>query len=198
MKVKGSPVCLQHKMLEFRILRAVRRVKSKLTALDFRKTGCGLFKDLFGRPPLDKAQESWLMLKNNLLQDKETHPNEEEVRQKCQESCVEHRDFAQTSRDEAGKTKTLMELNPAKDVKDNRKGLHKYLDDKGKTKENVGLLLNDTGNLVTQDREKADILCAFSASVYQQDWPSGIQNIRYTIEQIYGSPWALMGHTCER
>ncbi|GAB0205489.1 hypothetical protein GRJ2_003014500 [Grus japonensis] len=56
-KLKGSLGCSDHKMVEFRILRATRRVHSKLTALDFRRADFGLFRDLLGRMPWDKALE---------------------------------------------------------------------------------------------------------------------------------------------
>ncbi|KAK4810492.1 hypothetical protein QYF61_004272 [Mycteria americana] len=59
-----------------------------------------------------------------------------------------------------------MELNLARDVKGNKKGFCKYIGDKRKTRENVGPLLNGTGDLVTQDMEKADVLNAFFASVF--------------------------------
>ena len=44
-------------MVEFKILRAVRRVHSKFTTLDFRRPDFGLFRDLLGRVPWDKALE---------------------------------------------------------------------------------------------------------------------------------------------
>ncbi|PKU35602.1 dtw domain-containing protein 2 [Limosa lapponica baueri] len=37
MKLKGSLSCSDHEMVEFKFLRAVRRVHSKLTTLDFRR-----------------------------------------------------------------------------------------------------------------------------------------------------------------
>ncbi|KFV97213.1 hypothetical protein N327_03267, partial [Fulmarus glacialis] len=49
----------------------------KLTTLDFRRADFGLFRDLFGRVPWDKAlegrgaQESWLIFKDHLLQAQE-------------------------------------------------------------------------------------------------------------------------------
>ncbi|GAB0204485.1 hypothetical protein GRJ2_002914100 [Grus japonensis] len=76
-KLKGSLGCSDHEMVEFRILRAVRRVHSKLTILDFRRADFGLFRDLLGRIPWDKAlegrgaQESWLIFKGHLLQAQE-------------------------------------------------------------------------------------------------------------------------------
>jgi len=74
-KVKGSLGCSDHRMVEFKILRAVRRVHSKLATLDFRRAD-GL-KDLLGRIPWDKAlegrgaQERWLIFKDHLLQAQE-------------------------------------------------------------------------------------------------------------------------------
>ena len=72
-KVKGSCGCSDPEMVEFRILMAGRRLNSKFTTTDFRRTGFGFFKDLLGGVPWDKAlegrgtQESWLIFKNHLL-----------------------------------------------------------------------------------------------------------------------------------
>ncbi|GAB0182933.1 mitochondrial enolase superfamily member 1 [Grus japonensis] len=55
--------------MEFKILRAVRRAHSKLTALGFRRADFGLLRDLLGRVSWDKAlegrgaQDSWLVFK---------------------------------------------------------------------------------------------------------------------------------------
>ncbi|GAB0188840.1 hypothetical protein GRJ2_001349300 [Grus japonensis] len=76
-KLKGSLGCSDHEMVEFRILRAARRALSKLTTLDFRRADFGLFRDLLGRIPWDKAleergaQDSWLIFKGHLLQAQE-------------------------------------------------------------------------------------------------------------------------------
>lgn len=48
------------------------------------------------------------------------------------------------------KDKAQMELSLARHVKDNKKGFCKYIDEK-KTRENMQLLLNETGDLVTRD-----------------------------------------------
>jgi len=74
MNLKGSLGCSEHETMEFKILRAVRRAHSKLTALDFRRADFGLFRDLLGREPQDealqrrRAQESWLIFKDLFLQ----------------------------------------------------------------------------------------------------------------------------------
>ncbi|GAB0183467.1 hypothetical protein GRJ2_000812000 [Grus japonensis] len=76
-KLKGSLGCSDLKMVELRILRAARRACSKLTTLDFRRADFGLFRDLLGRVPWDKAlegrgaQDSWLIFKGHLLQAQE-------------------------------------------------------------------------------------------------------------------------------
>jgi len=64
-------------MLEFKILKAVRKGHSKLTTLDFRRADFSFLRDLLGRVPLDKAlegrgaQRSWLKFKDHLLQAQE-------------------------------------------------------------------------------------------------------------------------------
>ncbi|PKU30946.1 hypothetical protein llap_18751 [Limosa lapponica baueri] len=64
------------------------------------------------------------------------------------------------------KTKAHLELNLARDVKDNKKGFFKYISSKRKTRENVGPVLNEVGALETEDTEKAELLNAFFASVF--------------------------------
>ncbi|RMC14044.1 hypothetical protein DUI87_09131 [Hirundo rustica rustica] len=70
-KHKGSSGCSDHEMVEFKILRAARRVNSKLTSLELRQEDLHLFVDLIGRVPQDKApegrgtQERWLIVKDH-------------------------------------------------------------------------------------------------------------------------------------
>jgi len=76
-KVKGSLGCSDHEMVQFKILRAVRWVRSNLATLDFRRADSGLLRDLLGRIPWDKVpegrgdQERWSVLKDHLLQAQE-------------------------------------------------------------------------------------------------------------------------------
>ena len=51
-----------------------------------------------------------------------------------------------------------MELNLARDVKDNKKCFYKYIGDKRKTRENVGPLMNEMGDR-TWKRWKYCFLC---------------------------------------
>lgn len=63
-----------------------------------------------------------------------------------QEEC---RDTVQVCRDGVRKAKAHLELKLARDVKGNIKGFSRYVSSKMKTRENVGLLLNGAGNLMT-------------------------------------------------
>lgn len=56
-------------------------------------------------------------------------------------------------------------MNLARNVKGNKKDFYKYVSSKSKTRENVGLLLNGTRALVTQDMEKTEVLIAFVTSL---------------------------------
>ncbi|GAB0204964.1 hypothetical protein GRJ2_002962000 [Grus japonensis] len=196
-KLKGSLGCSDHEMVEFKILRAARRVRSKL---DFRTADFGLFRDLLGRIPWDKAlegrraQDSWLVFKGHLLQAQEqciptkrksskntkrpSWMNKEllgKVKQKKeayrgwkqgQVTWEEYRETVRAARDQVRKVKALIELNLARDVKDNKKSFYRYVSDKRRTRENVSPLQKETGDLVTQDMEKAEVLNNFFASVF--------------------------------
>ncbi|GAB0208206.1 mitochondrial enolase superfamily member 1 [Grus japonensis] len=63
-------------------------------------------------------------------------------------------------------SKALIEISLARDVKDNKKSFYRYVSDKRRTRENVGPLQNEMGDLVTQDMEKAEVLNDFFASVF--------------------------------
>ncbi|GAB0199287.1 mitochondrial enolase superfamily member 1 [Grus japonensis] len=199
-KLKGSLGCSDHEMVEFRILRAARRARSKLTTLGFRRADFGLFRDLLGRIPWDKAlegrgtQDSWLIFRGHLLQAQERciptkrksskntkRPpwmNKEllgKAKQKKeayggwkqgQVAWEEYRETVQAARDQVRKAKSLIEISLAGDVKDNKKSFYRYVSDKRRTRENVGPLRNETGDLVPQDMEKAEVLSDFFASVF--------------------------------
>jgi len=72
----------------------------------------------------------------------------------------------QSCKDEVRKAKDNLELNLGRNVKGNKKGFYKYMNSKGKTRENVSGLLNRAGELVTNDMEKAAVVSASCASVF--------------------------------
>ena len=64
------------------------------------------------------------------------------------------------------KAKAQLELNLAAGIKGNKKLFYKYINSKRRTRENLCSLLDEAGNVTTEDKEKADILNAFFTSVF--------------------------------
>ncbi|KFQ99133.1 hypothetical protein Y956_03969, partial [Nipponia nippon] len=83
-----------------------------------------------------------------------------------QVSWEEYRDTVQLCRDRIRKAKARLELNLARDAKNNKKGFYRYVIQKRKVKESVPPLMSKTGKLVTTDEEKAEVLNNFFASVF--------------------------------
>jgi len=83
-----------------------------------------------------------------------------------QATWEEYRNVGRACRDAMKKAKGHLELNLARDVKDNKMGLFKYISSKRKCRDNVGSLLNEAGVPVTKDTEKAELLNACFASVF--------------------------------
>ena len=81
----------------------------------------------------------------------------------------EYRNVVKACSNETRKAKVHLELNVARDVKDNKKSFFKYNSSKWKASENVGPLLNEVGVLVKEDAEKAELLNAFFASVFTSE-----------------------------
>ncbi|GAB0180229.1 mitochondrial enolase superfamily member 1 [Grus japonensis] len=78
----------------------------------------------------------------------------------------EYREIVRAARDKVRKAKALIELNLARDVKDNKKSFYRYVSDKKRMRENVDPLWNVMGDLVILDMEKAEVLNKFFASVF--------------------------------
>ncbi|PKU32744.1 hypothetical protein llap_16952 [Limosa lapponica baueri] len=56
-KLKGSLGCSDYEVVKPKILGVARRAHSKVTILDLRRADFGLFRDLLGGVPRDKALE---------------------------------------------------------------------------------------------------------------------------------------------
>jgi len=98
-----------------------------------------------------------------------------------------------------GRLKVLLELNLARDVKDNKKSFFNYISSKGKTRENVGPLLNKLGVLVTENAEKAELLSAFFASVFSANaGPQKSQALEVREEACGKGDLALVQEECVR
>ncbi|KFV01476.1 hypothetical protein N340_10208, partial [Tauraco erythrolophus] len=151
------------------------------------------------------AQESWLIFKSHLLQAQEqciptkrksgrntgrrTWMNKElldQLRHKKkayrgwkqgQVAWEEYREIVRVTRDQVRKAKALIELNLARDIKGNKKGFYRYVNDKKRSRENVGPLRKETGDLATQDMEKAEVLNDFFASVFTGKSSSGMVQV---------------------
>ncbi|GAB0209898.1 mitochondrial enolase superfamily member 1 [Grus japonensis] len=95
------------------------------------------------------------------------HKKEVHRRQKQGHATWEgYKDTACASRNAVRRAKAQLELNLTREVKGNQKGFSKYISSKMKTKESMSSLFNGAGDLVTSDREKAEVLDAFFASFF--------------------------------
>ncbi|CAM5078437.1 unnamed protein product [Natator depressus] len=109
-------------------------------------------------------QPAWL--NGEILADLKYKKEAYKKRKLGQMTREEYKNFAQACRSEIREAKSHLELQLARDVKSNKKGFFRYVSNKKKVKESVGPLLNEGGNLVTEDVEKANVLNAFFASVF--------------------------------
>ncbi|KGL94878.1 hypothetical protein N301_02103, partial [Charadrius vociferus] len=140
------------------------------------------------------AQENWLIFKDHLLQaqeqciptkrksgknarrpawmNKELLDNLKQKKEaykgwkQGQVVWEEYREIVQATRDQVRKAKAQRELNPARGIRGNKKSLYRYVSDKRTTRENVGPLRKEMGDLVTWDMNKAEVLNDFFASVF--------------------------------
>ena len=78
----------------------------------------------------------------------------------------DYRYVANMCREKIRKAKAQLELSLATKVKDNNKYFCKYIYSKRRARENLHPFLDAEGNLVTKDQDKAEVLNAFVASVF--------------------------------
>ncbi|CAM4553989.1 unnamed protein product [Caretta caretta] len=100
----------------------------------------------------------------------------------------EYKHVARACRNEIRRAKSHLELQLARDVRSNKKGFFRYVGNKKKAKESVGPLLNEGGNLVTEDVEKANVLNAFFASVFTNKVSSQTAALGNTAWGVGGQP----------
>ncbi|PKU45794.1 hypothetical protein llap_3880 [Limosa lapponica baueri] len=140
------------------------------------------------------VQESWLIFKDHLLQaqerctpsksksgkssrkpawmNKELLDNLKQKKEayrrwkQGQVAWKEYREIVRAARGHVKKAKAQIKLSLARDIKDNKKSFYRYVSDKRKTRENVSPLQKESGDLVTQDMEKAEVLNDFFALVF--------------------------------
>ncbi|PKU39791.1 rna-directed dna polymerase from mobile element jockey-like [Limosa lapponica baueri] len=193
-KAGGSLGCSDHALVEFAVLRDTDPAKSNIRTLNFRKANFPLFKELVSKGPWETAlrdngaEQSWQIFKDAFhrvqelsiprckksgkegktrawlsqdllvkLKGKEEMPRQWK---QGQVSWEEHREAARLCRDGE------LELNLARDAKNNKKGFYRYVIQKRKVKESVYPLMNPTDKLVTTDEEKAEVSNNTFASVF--------------------------------
>ena len=89
----------------------------------------------------------------------------------------DYKDAVRLCREKIGKAKAQLELRLATTFKDNEKCCYKYISGKRRAREKHPPLLDVEGNLAMKDEEKAEVLNAFFASVFnsQTGHPQGCQ-----------------------
>ena len=78
----------------------------------------------------------------------------------------DYKDAVRLCRAEIRRSKAQLEINLASAIKDNKECFYKYVNSKRKTTERLHPLLDTGGNMAMSDEEKAEVLNAFFASVF--------------------------------
>ncbi|KFU97058.1 hypothetical protein N339_06908, partial [Pterocles gutturalis] len=111
-----------------------------------------------GKRPAWLSHDLWLKLKGK----KKMHKQ----RKQGQVSWEEYRDTAWLCRDGVRKAKAQLELNMARDAKNNKKGFCGYVNQKRKVKESVPALMSKAAKLATTNEEEGEVLNNCFASVF--------------------------------
>ena len=89
--------------------------------------------------------------------------------------------------DRIRKAEAQMELNWVRDVKDNKKGFHRYIGRRRQSKESVPPLTKGNGELASSDTEKAEVLNECFASVFTGGQASHIRQDHKPLGEGVGS-----------
>jgi len=106
----------------------------------------------------------------------------------------DYRDAAWLRREEVRRAKARLELNLARNVKNNKKGFYRYVSQKRKVKESVRPLMSKNGNLVSTDEEKAEVLNSPFASVFTGNispCPSPVDGLQDGVQRGKGLPTVM-------
>ncbi|KAK4826962.1 hypothetical protein QYF61_012811 [Mycteria americana] len=111
-----------------------------------------------GRRPAWLTRELWLELRRKR--------RVYELWKKGQATQEDYKGVARLWREKIRRAKAELELSLAAAIKDNKKHFFKYISSKRRGKENLQPLVDGGGNTVIKDEEKAEVLNAFFASVF--------------------------------
>ena len=88
-------------------------------------------------------------------------------------------------------TKALTELNLAREAKNNKKGFYRYIGQKRKARESVPPPINEKGELITTNMEKAEVLNNFFASVFAASQASHVSQDPKPVGEGWGGSKVL-------
>ncbi|KAK4825178.1 hypothetical protein QYF61_024658 [Mycteria americana] len=83
--------------------------------------------------------------------------------------------------------KVQLELNLARDAKNNEKGFYRYVSQKRKVKESIPPMMSKSSKLMTMDEEEAEVLNNFFASVFTSNLPSHTSRVDRLQDGDWGS-----------